>query len=85
MLASLLLPFDLIYLCLDLHSLGLCYLSPCYWESASCLILARSVTLHGLLRDNVERISHGSLWQSLKISVATLTDPHVILHQLWCA
>ena len=33
----------------------------------------------------VERISLGSLWQSLKITVVTLTDPRVILHQLWCA
>ena len=33
----------------------------------------------------VERISLGSLRQSLRITVATLTDPHVILHWLWCA
>ena len=33
----------------------------------------------------VERISLGSLRQSLKITVATLTDPRVILHQLWYA
>ena len=33
----------------------------------------------------VERISLGSLWQSLKTTVANLTDPHVILCQLWYA
>ena len=33
----------------------------------------------------VERISLGSLRQSLRITVATLTDPRVILRQLWCA
>ena len=35
--------------------------------------------------DIVEKISLGSLWQSLKITVATLTDPRVILYRLWCA
>ena len=34
---------------------------------------------------NVERISLGSLRQSLKTTVDSLTDPHVILHRLWCA
>ena len=33
----------------------------------------------------IERISLGSLRQSLKTTVVTLTDPCVILHQLWCA
>ena len=33
----------------------------------------------------VERISLGSLMQSLKTTVVTLTDPHVSLHWLWCA
>ena len=33
----------------------------------------------------VERISLGSLRQSLRITVATLTDPRVILRRLWCA
>ena len=33
----------------------------------------------------VERISLGSLRQSLKITVVTLTDPRVILRRLWCA
>ena len=44
MLASLLLPLIYLYLCLDLHGLGLCYLSPCYRESARCLVAAHSVT-----------------------------------------
>ena len=38
-----------------------------------------------ILDNGVERISLGSLRQSLKITVVTLTDPHVILRWLWCA
>ena len=38
-----------------------------------------------ILVRTVERISLGSLWQSLKTTVATLTDPHVILRPLWFA
>ena len=33
----------------------------------------------------VERISLSSLRQSLEITVATLTDPRVILRRLWYA
>ena len=36
-------------------------------------------------KEVVERIRLGSLRQSLRITVVTLTDPRVILRQLWCA
>ena len=42
-------------------------------------------SLYGGVPTIVERISLGSLRQSLRINVATLTDPRVILHWLWCA
>ena len=40
--------------------------------------------LHGFWMGSVERISLSSLRQSLKTTVVTLTDPHVILCRLWC-
>ena len=61
---------------LEMPTYGNCY--KCYWGgpiNEACLECDPTV----------ERISLSSLRQSLRITVASLTDPHVILHLLWCA
>ena len=60
-----------------------------YWRNCFSPISVASMTTGErrkvMMALIVEKISLSSLWQSLKITVATLTNPHVILHWLWCA
>ena len=75
----------IVYILREFSVRGICVKTFKFEEMGSDKIQARMNIFAGEQDIFVERISLGSLRQSLWITVATLTDPHVILHWLWCA